>query len=162
MSVCPINVNEKKKERKHFKKQTRCPENYQKKMQKEKKNYACNINIKQSFEFKHTNLYIVLVHRMWVKFHLNIVTIGLGFAYLLVFNDGGHLVGVSVYLFAWVFNFTHLLVLEYQDSKNSPGTNVSKRKIMKWLRMDSPRFSHIRRWCYSEFCDSAAYSSLLC
>ena len=132
------------------------------KCRKKKKNYACNINIKQSFEFKHTNLYIVLVHRMWVKFHLNIVTIGLGFAYLLVFNDGGHLVGVSVYLFAWVFNFTHLLVLEYQDSKNAPGTNVFKRKIMKWLRMDSPRFSHIRRWCYSEFCDSAAYSSLLC
>lgn len=99
---------------------------------------------------------------MWVKFHLNIVTIGLGFVYLLVFNDDGHLVGVSVYLFAWVFHFTHLLVLEYQDGKNALGTNVFKRKIMKWLSVDSPRFSHIRRWCYSEFCDSAAYSSLLC
>lgn len=89
-----------RKKKKTFKNQIHCPENYQKKMQKEKKNYACNINIKQSCEFKHTNLYDGGVHRMWVKFHLNILTIGLGFVYLLVFNDDGHLVAVSVYLFA--------------------------------------------------------------
>lgn len=66
---------------------------------------------------------------MWVKFHLNTVTIGLGFVYLLVFNDDGHLVGVSVYLFAWVFNFTHLLVLEYQDSKKPQGQMFLKERL---------------------------------
>lgn len=58
--------------------------------ERKKKNSCCNINIQQCFEFKHPNLYTGVLHRMWVEFHLNVVTIGFGFVYLLVLNGDGN------------------------------------------------------------------------
>ena len=88
---------------------------------------------------------------------------GVGFVYILVRNGDGVLVAGLMVLFVF------LTLLTYSSWKNTIArmpnrqTFLTKGTLYKVLAVDSPRFSHIRRWCYFGFCDLGfAYNCVLC
>ena len=87
---------------------------------------------------------------------------GVGFVYILVRNGDGVLVAGLMVLFVF------LTLLTYSSWKNTIArmpnrqTFLTKGTLYKVLAVDSPRFSHIRRWCYFGFCDLGLLTTVCC